>query len=107
MKPAYKAAFLIPCNSKKTLSEDGWIIESPMRLSKSIADTICKKLKLAFKESYENCTIYEGHEIKATVIHDEKGEIEQIYLQLFRKDTETLKEALSNTTPDEVEIFIP
>ncbi|WP_137822343.1 hypothetical protein [Pseudomonas sp. D(2018)] len=107
MKPAYKAAFLIPCNSKKTLGEDGWVIESPNRLSKSIADTVCNNLKLTFKESYENCTVYEGHKIKATVIHDEKGEIEQIYLQLFRKNTKELKEALSNTTRQEIEIFIP
>ncbi|MDH4871673.1 hypothetical protein [Pseudomonas sp. BN515] len=107
MKSTYKAVFLIPRDSRKTLSEDSWIIESQNRISESIAKTICNSLGLNFKESYENCTAYEGNEIKATVIHDEEGEIEQIYLQLFRKSAEKLKKELSETTLFNLEVFIP
>lgn len=107
MKEKYKAAFIIPVGTKKTLGEDGWEFETSKRLSTELSAFLIGVLNLRFLESYSDSDIYINDNIKMTVIYDHDKLIEFVYFQLVGDTLITLKTVFAGDILENSELFIP
>jgi hypothetical protein len=108
MSGSYKAVFLIPALSNKILDEDGWIFESSERLNFDVISKIQKSLNLNLKEEYCGTAVYVGDGVKASVIFDDNGQIEQIYLQIYGVSSlQVIAGIKDQFIPSNVEVFVP
>jgi hypothetical protein len=107
MKEKYKAAFIIPVGTKKTLGEDGWEFETSKRLSTELRAFLIDVFNLRFLESYSDSDIYINDDIKMTVIYDKDKLIEFVYFQLARDTLITLETVFSGDVLENSELFIP
>jgi hypothetical protein len=107
MKEKYKAAFIIPVGTKKTLGEDGWEFETSQRLSTELSAFLIDALNLRFLESYSDFDIYINDSIKMTVAYDQDKLIEFVYFQLVGDALITLKTVFSGDILENSELFIP
>jgi hypothetical protein len=103
MVSPYKAIFLLPPNSEKTLGDDGWEFSSPGRLSQELLLSLAKTLDLEKGRSYLGMEVYEGAGLKLTAITDERG-IENIYIQTWSRPKEDVVECIRR---EDVEVFVP
>jgi hypothetical protein len=108
MREKYTAAFIIPLNSSKVLSEDGWEFITSNRLTSRIKEFLIDALKLRFLESYLGIEVYVSETIKMSVSYDGEHSIENIYFQLHGKALTTLpKVFLKSPISKQAELFIP
>lgn len=107
MKEKYKAAFIIPVGTRKTLGEDGWEFETSKRLSTELRAFFIDVLNLRFAESYSDCDIYVNDNIKMTVIYDHDKLIESVYFQLAGDSLITLETVFAGDILKNAELFIP
>lgn len=108
MKEKYQAAFIIPKNSSKTLTDNGWEFQSPARISSDVKDTLVGLLGLAFLESYLGIESYANDKIKMSVVLDEMNKIESIHFQLHENALAALSLVFQNGALfSKTELFIP
>lgn len=108
MKEKYQAAFIIPQNSSKTLTDNGWEFQSSTRISSNVKDTLVGLLGLVFIENYLGIESYANDKIKMSVILDETNEIESIHFQLHADGLSILSNAYQNESLfSETELFTP
>lgn len=98
----YTAAFLIPEDAKRILSDDGWKFQSKNKISRQIEELLSNHLTL--KETDNRYSSYEGGFLKIDVFKDVKGKVDYLYfrfydskqptLPLFLKDEDILKNLL-------------
>ena len=104
----YKAAFLVPKGSDRTLGEDGWIFTGEKRLSADVVDFLVVLLGLVLMESYLGMDRYIGDSLQATVVHDDEGNIEHVDFQVYDDARKKLEEAfVSSELGDSCELFFP
>ena len=104
----YKAAFLLPKGTNKTLDEDGWMFSGMKHLSSDVLDFLIGILGLVLEESYLGMDRYVGNSIQATVVYDDDGEIEHVDFHVYDDARKQLEAdfALSNLE-DSCELFFP
>ncbi|WP_155920473.1 hypothetical protein [Methylobacter luteus] len=107
MKEKYKAAFIIPVDTQKTLGEDGWEFETSKRLSSELSVFLADALNLRFLESYADSGIYMNDNIKMTITYDPNKLIEFVYFQLVGDALSTLKTVFARDIFENSELFIP
>lgn len=110
MKGKYKAAFVIPRDADKVLSDDGWIFESSKRISDELKRYLIGYLQLMFLERYLGIEVYEKSGIKMSILLDDNQQIESIYFQLVGESDSlaSLTDACkSYRNSSEVELFVP
>ncbi|MDZ4150440.1 hypothetical protein [Methylicorpusculum sp.] len=108
MKGKYKAAFILPVDTKKMLGENGWEFNSSNRLSLQIKDLLIDVLKLKFLENYLQIYCFINEDIKMSVFYDDKNEIESIYFQVYNDRLTTLTDLfIASGIANESELFIP
>ena len=86
----YKAAFMLPVPNEKILGDAGWEFQSDKRLPKDTEKFLLDSLKLKFVENYSGMSTYENDAVKATVIFDDVGEIEDVCFKLYGMTKEQL-----------------
>ena len=82
------AGYAIP--NEKFLRDAGWEFKSDKRLPKDTENFLFESLKLKFVENFSGVAAYEGDALKAAVISDDSGEIENVYLKLYGMTKERL-----------------
>jgi hypothetical protein len=108
MTQRYRAAFFIPRQAAKTLTDSGWEFHTVNRLPEEVVDFLTKDLGLIFAEQYLNMARYAKDDIKATVVRDANGNIEHVYFQLFGGGQNSLESVLRDAPLlNSVELFIP
>ncbi len=104
----YKAAFLLPKGTNKTLGEDGWMFESDDYLPMEIKSYLVNELRLTLLESYLGINAYINDNMKMSVINDEKGHIENISFQLYKNSLNTLLSVFqAREVALDSELFVP
>lgn len=110
MKPKrhYEAAFIIPVPNEKSLGDRGWEFQSERRLPKATRAFLLVALKLTFSENFSSMTTYENDVLKATVIADDAGEIEQVHLKLYGMTKQRLSLIFQESSlTSSAELFFP
>ncbi|AEF99690.1 hypothetical protein [Methylomonas methanica] len=107
MKEKYKAAFIIPVGTTKTLGEDGWEFETSQRLSTELSAFLVDTLGLRFLESYSDSDTYINDNVKMAIAYDHDKLIEFVYFQLVGDALITLKTVFSGDIFENSELFIP
>jgi len=87
-KGRYKSAFILPLSTEKTLGDVGWEFHSDKRLPKSTEEFLRETLHLKLSKSFLGVINYENESLEASVILDDTGEIEEVYLKLYSVDME-------------------
>ena len=102
----YKAAFLLPANSKKILTENGWEFET----NKALNDDVLKSTLMAFgqlEKGSVDVNTYRKEDLIIDILVDEK-EIEQIYIRDYSIDNHNIDLLKSiYSSHKDVEVFIP
>ena len=105
---SYKAAWLIPINSKKVLTNNGWIFVSKKHLPPLVVAFIIDNLKLSFEETYLHIVSYSNNKFQAVVIENEKGEIEEVQIKIYGNNLDLfLSEFKKHSISEMAELFIP
>lgn len=104
----YKAAFIMPIPNEKFLGDGGWEFQSDKRLPKDAEKFLLESLKLKFVENFSGMAAYEGDDLKATVISDDSGEIENVYFKLYGMTKERLSSHFQESPlSSHAELFFP
>lgn len=108
MNGKFKAAFIIPLETKKVLTENGWEFDSVNRLSMSIRDYFINAFKLRLLERYLGIESYAGENRKMSVFYDDGNQIESIYFQLSEDALKELRASFeAGNWMGESGLFIP
>jgi len=108
IKSHYEAAFILPLPNRKYLGDVGWEIESEARLPCDTVDFLTNVLNLIFVESYSGIDIYEGGGVRASVVKDDFGMIEQIHLKIYDGDRSDLSLLFGRSSlASYAELFFP
>ena len=107
MGKIYVAAFLLPSPVKKMLTNFGWEFESRARLPEQTIDALRSEFGVHHTESYLGMDVWEADGLKATVLRDESGGIEEIFVQLRSRKPDELRGALKAAGLESVEVFLP
>ncbi len=103
----YKAAFLIPLGTDKTLGEYGWEFGIKY-FTVDILSFLIGLLGLVLEESYLGIDKYIGEDIQASVIHNDEGKIEHVSFQIYGNNKKRLEEAfISSKLDSSCELFFP
>lgn len=102
MTSPYKAVFLLPPDTEKTLGDFGWEFSSRKRLPRKFLEALTNNLHLCRGEFYLGMEVYEGEGLKLTATTDVRG-IEHIYVQLWARSRQEIERAVAN---EEVEVFL-
>ncbi|MFL9903447.1 hypothetical protein PQR71_35845 [Paraburkholderia fungorum] len=107
-KGRYEAAFIIPVPNEKCLGDTGWEFKSERTLPKATREFLAGSLKLTFSENFSGMSTYENDVLKATVIENDVGEIEQVHLKLYGMTKKQLS-LLFQDSPlaSDAELFFP
>jgi len=102
----YKAGFLIPSGTKKTLGDDGWTFESDKTLPDEIEVLIDSSLLLV--SSSDSHASYDGDNMEVDVFKNEDGAIENVYFRFYDDIAPSLPSFLvGQTALADVEFFKP
>ncbi len=108
MKSKYKAAFLLPKNAKRTLTDTGWLFESDTNLPDSAMDFLKNNLKLQLDEEYLGIRSYSNELFQAVVLFDEDGNIQHVHIKCYGDSFELLlKNYHKSTLNNGTELFEP
>jgi hypothetical protein len=102
----YKAAFLIPENAKRSLTENGWEFEANNPIDADVLDSLLQIFDQLQKGEVDTDTYRTEGLIVDVLIEDEK--IEQIYIRDYsseHKNIDLVKSSYSGQSG--VEVFIP
>ncbi len=104
----YKAAFLLPPETKRTLADDGWEFEFSNCLNQEIIEFLSKNLNLELTEKAEYSEIYRSNEVQMAVERNGERAVEYIYFQLFDLQTDPLVALWKTSVYRHLgEIFVP
>jgi len=103
----YKSAFLIPLSAKKVFDDVGWLFETDDRVRPEVLSFLKRMFCLEQEKSYLGIAEYVGSEVKANVIYDDAGLIEQIYIQCSERARDELMKVFASEKFGDVEVFIP
>ncbi len=92
--PKYTSIFIIPINTTKTLSDDGWIFESDITLSQNIIDLLITQLNLIKSEEYIGIISFTADDIQVNVITNKRTDIECIHIKYYADNIENIKSKL-------------
>jgi len=110
MKGKYRATFVIPLDSERILGDMGWEFFSSDRIPQDIVRLLMTELSLTKSDAYLGMKEFAGENAKATVLLDEQGQVEAIYLRAY-EDRDIHGELLRalNLMKDKVmvEVFSP
>ncbi len=102
----YSVGFLIPKNTRRILSDDGWEFESDSRIP-LITEMLLSKYFSLIQSSLDHSE-YEREGVKMDVFKDENGEIENIYFRFYTDIRPELLSILKNSECCEnLEFFTP
>jgi len=110
MSGSYRATFVIPKGAHRMLCDTGWEFSSLDRIPQDIVDVLMAELALVETDAYLGMQEFSGKYAKATVLLDEQGQAENIYLRAYgdRDVRGELLRALSvHGVREVVEIFSP
>lgn len=103
----YKATFVIPIGTSKVLEDDGWKFEGNGRLRPQLVDSIAARFGLIKTHTYLGIIAYSSLSLKMSVVLDDSGEIEHLYIQIFTGDVENVQADLLAITRDLADVFVP
>lgn len=83
MENQYKAAFIIPIDSTKIITDLGWEFESKTFLPNQVVEFLKESLKLQPDESYLGIESYTNESLQARVVLDDQGRIEHVYIKIY------------------------
>lgn len=102
----YSAAFLIPKNSRRTLTNDGWEFDSDTHIP-DIVESVIKK-ELIFVENYLDISSYEKGNLRIDLTKSENDELEEISFRFYDEALPVLPEYLGCLdVMNELEFFVP
>lgn len=107
MGRVYVAAFLLPSPVKKILTDFGWEFESPEHLPEQTIEALRSALGVRHTETYLGMDVWETDGVKATIVRDESGSIEEVSVQLYSRKPDDLRLALHAAGLDNIEVFVP
>ncbi len=106
--PKYTSIFIVPVNTKKTLSDDGWIFNSDITLSPNIIDVLVDRLNLIKSEEYIGIISFNADDIQVNVITNNNTDIEYIHIKYYAGNIDSIKSILNiNEIVSCAELFIP
>ena len=104
----YEAAFIIPVPNEKRLGDAGWEFKSESRLPENTEQFLLQALKLTFDEKFSGMSTYENDVLKATVIFNNIGQIEQVHLKLYGMAKKQLSLVFRESSlASDAELFFP
>lgn len=104
----YKAAFIIPINAKKVLTDDGWVFESNNTLPPNVTYFLMKNLNLKLDEEYLGIRSYSNERYQAVVSLNDDNEIEYIQIKVYGDYMELLlREYRKFNISEYAELFVP
>lgn len=110
MSGSYRSNFVIPKGARRVLGDAGWEFSSLDRIPKDIVDVLMSELALVETDAYLGVQEFSGECAKATVLLDEQGRVENIFLRAYgdRDVRGELLRALSvHGVREVVEVFSP
>lgn len=107
MGKIYVAAFLLPSPVEKHLTDYGWEFDSPKHLPERTIEALRSGLGVHHTETYLGMDVWEADGLKATVSRDAAGSIEEVFVQLFSRKPDELRDALQAAGLDSIEVFVP
>lgn len=104
---SYISAFIVPIDTKKVLTNMGWVFDSKNRLSVNITNFLTSHLHLHFKEKYLNIETYSNDRFQASVIMDDSGDVENVHIKIYNGHINLLRSEFIKYNDSQVELFIP
>lgn len=83
MKGKYRATFVIPLDTRRVLEDAGWEFFSLNRIPQDVVGVLMEELALVKIGAYLGMEEFSGDDAKATVLLDEQGQVENIYLRAY------------------------
>lgn len=104
----YTSVFIIPINTTKELSSDGWIFKSDIALSPNIIDILIDRFNLIKAEEYIGIISFSGNSIQVNVTTNKSSDIEFIHIKFYTDDINYIKTELNiDKIVSCAELFIP
>ena len=98
--------FVLPKDSKRTLTESGWLFHSNMKIPNLVQTKLVHFLNLDFKEEFVGIKKYENGYTQMNIVFTNK-KITEIYLRTSLQKDMFINQLLDLLKHDEVEVFAP
>jgi hypothetical protein len=98
--------FILPKNTKRTLSESGWLFRSKMKVPISVQTKLLHVLNLEFEEEYLEIKKYKNEYIEMNITFTGK-KITEIYLRTILQKNLFVNQIIDILRDEEVEVFVP